>query len=81
MEKRAFDRHDIDNMQTYHRGIEDAGKVEGILLRVFGMIGGVDADKDFLDQAGDLRVTYRDNMPRGYASRGGAMASMQGRVR
>jgi len=39
------------------------------------MIGGVDADEDFLDQTGNLRVSYRDNMPRGCASRGGAVAT------
>jgi hypothetical protein len=32
------------------------------------MVGGVDADEDFLDQARDLRLSYRDNMLRGYAS-------------
>jgi hypothetical protein len=37
------------------------------------VLGGVDADKDFLDQARDLRVDYRDNMPRGEASRGTEM--------
>ena len=75
MEKRAFDRNDIDDMQSDQRRIEDSRKVEGVRLRVVGVIGGVDADEDFLDQARDLRVSYRDNMPRGYASRGGAIAT------
>jgi hypothetical protein len=39
------------------------------------MVGGVDADEDFLDQARDLRLSYRDNMLRGYASRGAAIAT------
>ena len=75
MEKRAFDRNDIDDMQSNQRRIENSPEVEPVLLRVFGMIGGVDADEDFLDQTGYLRVSYRDNMPRGYASRGAAIAT------
>ena len=75
MEKRAFDRHDIDDMQSNQRRTENAGKIKAVSLRVAGVLGGVDADKDFLDQARDLRVVYRDNMPRGYASRGAAIAT------
>jgi len=75
MEKRAFDRHDIDHMQSNQRRIENSPEVEPVLLCVFGMIGGVDADEDFLDQTGYLRVSYRDNMPRGSASRGSAVAA------
>ena len=75
MEKRAFDRDDIDDMQSNQRRIEDAGKIEAVRLRVAGVLGGVDADEDFLDQVGYLRVSYRDNMPRGYASRGGGIAT------
>ena len=78
MEKRAFDRHDIDDMQANQRRIENSRKVEGVGLRVAGVIGGVDADEDFLDHGRDLRLSYRDNMPRGYASRGGAIATTQG---
>jgi hypothetical protein len=74
MEKRAFDRHDIDDMQANQRRIENSRKVEGVVLRVAGVIGGVDADEDFLD----LGLSYRDNMSRGYASRGGAIATTQG---
>ena len=75
MEKRAFDRDDIDHMQSNQRRIEDSREVESVLLRVFGVIGGVDADKDFLDQARDLRVYNRDNTASGYFSRGGAIAT------
>jgi hypothetical protein len=62
-------------MQSNQRRIENSPEVETVLLRVFGMIGGVDADEDFLDQARDLRLSYRDNMLRGYASRGAAIAT------
>ena len=75
MEKGTFDRHDIDDMQSDQRRIEDSGKIEGVRLCVAGVLGGVDADEDFLDQARDLRVNYRDNMPRGDVSRGGAAAA------
>jgi hypothetical protein len=81
MEKRSFDRHDIDDMQANQRRIEDAGEIKGVGLRVAGVIGGVDADKDFLDQARNLRVSYRDNTPRGCASRGGADSAMTGASR
>jgi hypothetical protein len=62
-------------MQSDQRRIKDSRKVKGVRLRVVGVLGGVDADEDFLDQGSDLRVSYRDNMPRGYASRGGAIAT------
>jgi hypothetical protein len=75
MEKGAFDRNDIDHMQSNQRRIEDSREVESVLLRVFGVIGGVDADKDFLDQARDLRVYNRDNTASGYLSRGSAIAT------
>jgi hypothetical protein len=75
MEKGAFDRHDIDDMQSDQRRIENSGKIEGVRLCVAGVFGGVDADEDFLDQARNLRVSYRDNMPRGDASRGGGAAA------
>jgi hypothetical protein len=51
-------------MQSNQRRIENSPEVETVLLRVFGMIGGVDADEDFLD-----------NMPRGSASRASAVAT------
>ena len=73
MEKRAFDRHYIDDMQSDKRRIEDSSEVEGVGLRVAGMFGGVDADKNFLDQADALRVDYRDNTARGEASRADGM--------
>jgi hypothetical protein len=72
MEKRSFDRHDIDDMQSNQRRVEDSRKIEAVRLRVARVLGGVDADEDFLDQARDLRLSYRDNMARGYASRGRA---------
>ena len=49
MKKGAFDRHDIDDMQSDQRRIEDSREIETVLLRVFGMIGGIEADEDFLD--------------------------------
>jgi hypothetical protein len=62
-------------MQSDNRRIEDSREIKGVRLRVVGVFGGVDTDQDFLDQARDLRVNYGDNMPRGYASRGGRIAS------
>ena len=70
MEKRAFDRDDIDHMQTDQRRVEKPGEIESVHLCVAGMFGGVDADEDLFDQVCDLRANYRDNMRRGNASRG-----------
>src|SRR5437870_2390632 len=60
MEKRAFDRHDIDHMQTYQRRAEDPGEMKSIRLRVARMLRSVDPDQDFFDQRPDLGFSYRD---------------------
>ena len=48
MEKRAFDRNDIDHVKSDQGRVESARKVECVSLRIAGMFGGIDADQDLL---------------------------------
>jgi len=69
MKKRAFDRDDIDHMQTDKRSVEFVRDVKCVGLRSAGVFGGIDADQDFFNHRLP-RVTFRDTMTAGRGSRG-----------
>jgi hypothetical protein len=66
MEERTFDRHDIDHVQSDQTGIEAMSEVERVGLRVAGVLGGIDADQEFLDH----RRTFVARNPRYHEPRG-----------
>ena len=70
MEKRTFDRNDIDYMKSNQSGAQAAREIEGVGLRGARVIGSIDADQDLLDHRLPALPVIRDTTGRTRVTRG-----------